>query len=73
MKREIEFYPMTKPPEKPGYILLAIKHNNLNDVVMGHWSKLKGFQCATYPAQANTVYCYWAYMPEHPDGEKWKR
>lgn len=72
MEQTIKFHSMQELPEKSGYILLAIRHNNLNDVVMGHYSRLRGFQCGIYPAQANTAYCYWAYMPEHPDGEQWK-
>lgn len=69
----IAWQPMTQAPKTSGYILLAIKHNNLNDVVMGHYSRHRGFQCATYPQGVNTQFCYWAYMPEHPDGEEWKR
>lgn len=42
-KQVVEFHPMSETPKRSGYILLAIRHNNLNDVVMGHWSKLKGF------------------------------
>lgn len=68
-----EWHPMSEIPQKSGYILLAIRHNNLNDVVMGHWSTLKGFQSNIYPASSNTFYTHWAYMPKHPEGEEWKK
>lgn len=73
IRQEIEFHPMSELPKNSGYVLLAIRHNSLNDVVMGHWSVLRGFQCGIYPASANTVFCYWAYPPKHPDGEEWEK
>lgn len=72
-KNTVNWHPMVQTPEKSGYILLAIRHNNLNDVVMGHYSKLRGFHCKEYPQGVNTQFCYWAYKPEHPDGEGWKK
>ena len=69
----VQWHPMMELPETPGYILLAIRHNNLNDVVMGHYNSLRGFRCNTYQQGVNTQFCYWAYMPKHPDGESWKK
>lgn len=72
-KNIVNWHLISIPPKKSGYILLAIRHNNLPDVVMGHYSKLRGFSCKEYPQGVNTHFEYWAYKPEHPDGEVWKK
>lgn len=67
---ELEWRPITEKPKTQGYVLLAIKHNNLNSVIMGHYSH-GCFRDAVYANMGNTQYEYWAEAL-HPDGEDWR-
>ena len=67
IKKEIEWHPITERPDHSGSVFLAIKHNGVPDVLMGHYNqKLDKFSEQTYMGLGNTQYQYWAKV-EYPE------
>jgi len=62
----IEWKSITEPPLTAGYVLLAITHNNIPAVIMGHYKKYSGFTNETYDSGGHTQYYYWAAKPVSP-------
>ncbi|MDR1073780.1 MAG: hypothetical protein LBL45_08920 [Treponema sp.] len=68
-KIEVQWTPGTKPPNKNGYILLAITHHSIPMVLMGFCRIRKGevpeFKEEVYHGSGVAI-THWAALPPHP-------
>jgi hypothetical protein len=77
LQQTIKWKPITDPPKKSGYVLLAITHHNIPMVLMGFCKLCRG----ELPVYKEEIYhgtgvaiTHWADVPNHPyadeEGEK---
>lgn len=64
MEETIVWHNIEEKPEGNQYVLLAIMHNGLPNVIMGHYNS-GSFREDTYNGKGCT-YKYWAYKPKSP-------
>jgi hypothetical protein len=69
MEFKLKWHLMSDPPKESNYVLLAITHHNIPEVVMGHCKLRPG----SWPLFTEPFYSgvgvqmhYWAEMPKHP-------
>ncbi len=63
-----EWRPITEPPDRNGYVLLAITHHNIPQVVQGFYQICQGiprYKEETYGGRGVQV-THWMPMPKHP-------
>lgn len=69
MKTELEWHPITERPKRSGDCLIAMKHNDVNIVLMGHYNKRDDkFSENIYFGMGKTLYQFWAQV-HHPEGD----
>jgi hypothetical protein len=72
-KIEIQWKPVTNPPKESGYVLLAITHHDIPNVIMGFCKKHKEgppvFKEDVYHGSGVAI-THWAAMPTHPCAAK---
>ncbi len=66
----MEWKPVSKPPEKSGYVLLAGTHHNIPSVMYG-FAKIYsdgtvGYKEETYMGRGVTL-THWMPLPRHPE------
>lgn len=67
LEEVIRWYPISEKPESNRYVLLAIQHNQVPDVIMGFFNMASGFRDDIYQGKGCT-YLYWTYKPKSPLG-----
>lgn len=69
MKTTLIWKPISERPKRSGPVLIALKHNGVNDVLMGYYNQnTDRFSEKTYGGLGNTQYQYWA-KAKHPEGD----
>lgn len=60
---------ISERPKRSGSVLIALKHNGVNVVLMGFYNRhTDRFSESTYNGLGNTQYQYWAEA-KHPEGD----